>query len=177
MFSISIGHYWATSPGADYSFLGLSTLSNVINHSICNKTCPSYHCHFVDGINAEDIQLQSDVCSSIYNKQITLLEVVKQCTCIVKHLFCHFLPLTCVMDTEINHINQCIKIEKKDGQSVSTLEFTLTIKKVNFFLESDACMINSSKHSTHKVDIISWKGDHNFVWLKIIIYVSSFHHT
>lgn len=66
---------------------------------------------------------------------------------------------------------------KKDGQSVSTLEFTLTIKKVKFILETDACTIDSSKHSTHKVDIISWKGDHNFVWLKIIIYVSSFHHT
>lgn len=56
------------------------------------------------------------------------------------------------------------------------LEFMLIIKKVNFFLESDVCMINSLKYLMYKVDIISWKGVYNFVWLKIIIYVSLFYY-
>lgn len=56
------------------------------------------------------------------------------------------------------------------------LEFMLIIKKVNFFLESDVCMINSLKYLMYKVDIISWKGVYNFLWLKIIIYVSLFYY-
>lgn len=52
----------------------------------------------------------------------------------------------------------------------------LIIKKVNFILEIDVCMIDSLKYLMYKVDIISWKGDYNFVWLKIIIYVSLFYY-
>lgn len=69
--SMSIAHGEAPSPGADYSFLCLSSLSKSSIIAIVFATvCPSYHCHFVDRINAEDIQLQSDVCSSVYKKQI-----------------------------------------------------------------------------------------------------------
>lgn len=56
------------------------------------------------------------------------------------------------------------------------LEFMLIIKKVNFILEIDVCMIDSLKYLMYKVDIISGKGDYNFVWLKIIIYVSLFYY-
>lgn len=56
------------------------------------------------------------------------------------------------------------------------LEFMLIIKKVNFILEIDVCMIDSLKYLMYKVDIISWKGGYNFVWLKIIIYVSLFYY-
>lgn len=56
------------------------------------------------------------------------------------------------------------------------LEFMLIIKKVNFILEIDVCMIDSLKYLMYKVDIISWKGVYNFVWLKIIIYVSLFYY-
>lgn len=56
------------------------------------------------------------------------------------------------------------------------LEFMLIIKKVNFILEIDVCMIDSLKYLMYKVYIISWKGDYNFVWLKIIIYVSLFYY-
>lgn len=56
------------------------------------------------------------------------------------------------------------------------LEFMLIIKKVNFILEIDVCMIDSLKYLMYKVGIISWKGDYNFVWLKIIIYVSLFYY-
>lgn len=56
------------------------------------------------------------------------------------------------------------------------LEFILIIKKVNFILEIDVCMIDSLKYLMYKVYIISWKGDYNFVWLKIIIYVSLFYY-
>lgn len=52
----------------------------------------------------------------------------------------------------------------------------LIIKKVNFILEIDVYMIDSLKYLMYKVDIISWKGDYNFVWLKIIIYVSLFYY-
>lgn len=56
------------------------------------------------------------------------------------------------------------------------LEFMLIIKKVNFILEIDVYMIDSLKYLMYKVDIISWKGGYNFVWLKIIIYVSLFYY-
>lgn len=50
--SMSIAHGEASSPGADYS----STLSKSSIIAIVFATvCPSYHCHFVDRINAEDI--------------------------------------------------------------------------------------------------------------------------
>lgn len=75
------------------------------------------------------------------------------------------------------HWDKSYKLVHKNWKKRWTIGFNVGVyanyKKVNFILETDACTIDSSKH---KVDIISWKGGHNFVWLKIIIYVSSFHH-